>query len=128
MKTQPTLKTLNDSIKKLTDEKLRQYYLRAGSQSVLIDDMPDDVLESVVRKLEQEAKADIVSQLSDDTLFAIRSIQPALSKIKAGTKFFFNLQLFRDWGLIKERVDVDGWSVYYLSDFGELIVSLNLNL
>lgn len=128
MKNQPTLKTLSKDIKTMTDRKLRLYYVSAGSQYVLIEDMPEDAFESLVHKFEKEAKAEIVSQLSDDTLFALRSIQPALSKIKAGTKFFFNLQLFRDWGLIKERVDVDGRSVCYLSDFGELIVSLNLNL
>lgn len=123
-----TIKTLSKDIEKLTERKMRQYYLSAGAQSVMIEDMPDEIFQSLINKFEDEARQEIVLQLPEDALFALRSLQPTLCKIKSGTKCFFNIQLFKDWGLIKSRVDVDGWDIFYLTDFGELICSLNLNI
>lgn len=126
MKRITTLKTLHKDIEDIMVEKIEEYREKIGDK---IQYLTNERAKELLDEFAEEARQIVVSQLPDDTIFALRSIQPTLEKIKAGTKVFFNLQLFREWGLIKERGSVErGTYIVFLSDFGELIVSLNLNL
>jgi len=49
------MKTLNQ----IVEEKIRRWYSEAGSQSVMIDDMPEEAFNSVVDKFRNEAAEEL---------------------------------------------------------------------
>lgn len=48
-----------EEIKKIIDDKVRQWRMDAGAQSVMIDDMPEEAMDAVMKKFRDEAESEL---------------------------------------------------------------------